>query len=648
MSIFTYSGLVFSCLPLGRNTNPKKPFAMTHKHLLAAIAALTLVSAAYAQPGRKTTTNQQQTTTQQQTTQQQSTATQQSTGKSVGRRIPVKKDRTTTTVNTGARPSTSVSNTNEGSSRGGIKGRTTSSSTAAASSTSAAASNTSAADADKARRKAINDYLLNNMSQLENPKALTRSIPANNVPPYIQQGNSIYELKVERHNVNDADHDIFTEDNTKIFPGVLLVANKSLADGDPQVVAGLGIGRVDIALDIDTGGDKFKMENVPMTFADVQKAYSTLVRQLYSSGYKQPGRIKSITSDYSSTEEIAIKAGCDLKFAAQFSASVSTNSTSSTITHLDDLSQVYYNVVVTPHNGDYSNLFGPEVTVQDIMNAVKRYNNSPFVFVNQMTFGRRLYKFTDYKSSDFKMSASESGSYSGASFSSTQDIKKNTKSSSVKVYIRGGDPSLGSGLIQDDATVKSVLDKYSGGSNDPMTMSKANQGISMSYMTTYLGSQQTCKRSTVGVYYTQEYKKCPTYVEVTFRNNLSHIAGAEFKMRIDFKISHFEGNRKVSRKPEKGVEDGYTNWEEYNMGFGKKKTFIIDLKPGEFIDGYMRLQLRNKETTYRDWYNSVVCKVLPTESGIIDVDARGHLGPTNVTSGYIYSKSVTQSLGKTQ
>ncbi len=630
---------------------------MNHKQLILALAALTLVSAAYAQPGRnKNTTTEQQTTSQQQTTQQ-STGT---TGTTGGRRIAVKRGTSTNTTTTGT----------EGSARRGIKNRTTSNSSSSSSTTntgsrpstsvsygtasrsggssSQAASSTSASDSDKSRRKAINDYLLNEMSKTESPKALTRQIYSDPMPPYIQQGNDIFELKPVENRANIIDSDIFMEDNEKIFPGALLVANQGLANGDPQVVAGLGIGRVDVSLNIDTGGKLFTIEDVPLTYGDIKKAYSTLVRQMYESGYKQPASIKSITGDYSSKEELEIKAGCDINFAAKFNASVNTTKSSSTITHLDDLSQGYFIVVVTPADGDYSNLFGPEVTVRDIQNAVKRYNGSPFVYVNQMTFGRRLYKFTEYHSSDFKMSANEKASYSGLSFTSSQDIMKNTTTNDVKVYIRGGDPSLGSGLIQDKATVSSVLAKYSDGDKDPMTMSKANQGLPMSYMTTYLGSQQTCKRNTVGTYYTLEYKKCPTYVEVTFRNNLTHIAGAEFKMRIDYKISHFEGTRKVSRNPEKGVESSYTNWNEYNMGFGKKKTFTIDLQPGEFIDGPMRLQLRNKETTARKWYNSVVCKVLPTATGIIDVDARGHLGPTNVTSGYIHSNSVTQSLGKTQ
>ena len=211
-------------------------------------------------------------------------------------------------------------------------------------------------------------------------KNLIRDIKGASLPQTVVEGGILYELREIPHDVNEKDGDIFTEDNNDYFPGRLLVADKNLADGNPIPVAGLGTGKVDVSLDIDTGGNKFVVEDVPITFGKIQEAVQTLVRQMYNSnGYRQPARIKSITGDYTSKEEIAIKAGCDLKFAAQFSGSVSTNQSHTTITHLDDLSQVYYNVVVTPADNDYSNLFGPEVTVDDIYFQTRMDTKSDFL-----------------------------------------------------------------------------------------------------------------------------------------------------------------------------------------------------------------------------------------------------------------------------
>lgn len=464
-------------------------------------------------------------------------------------------------------------------------------------------SNQTAAEKDKARRKAINDYLLNEMFKLENPKNLIRDIKGSSLPQTVVEGGVLYELREIPHNVDEKDGDIFTEDNNAFYPGRLLVADKNLANGNPIPVAGLGTGKVDISLDIDTGGNKFVMEDVPMTFGEVQKAVQTLVRQMYNSnGYKQPARLKSITGDYSSKEEIAIKAGCDLKFAAQFSSSVSTNQSHTTITHLDDLSQVYYNVVVTPADNDYSNLFGPDVTVDDVKNAVKRYNGAPFVFISQVSYGRRLYKFSEYNSSDFKLDASVSASYSGASFTSTSNITRNSTASNVTVYIRGGDPSLGSGLIQDKATVASVLAKYdNNGSNSALTMNQANQGISMSYKTTYLGSQQTCQRSTTGKYNTAEYRKCVSSLYFKVHAKVDHRgnpAVARVKPKFYYKTLKIDPNtgkilqRGIEHSPIEPEMKCYTTW-----------TRTVELEPNEYIDGNIKCSVRTKYSG--DWSQSI-------------------------------------------
>ena len=533
---------------------------MKHKLLLALIAALTIVSGAFAQTTvqRRGTVQQRGTVTERQ-------------------REAVKKaaqDRGT------VMKAINQSSSNQSSS-----------------------SDQSAAEKDKARRKAINDYLLNEMFKLENPKNLIRDIKGSSLPQTVVEGGVLYELREISHNVDEKDGDIFTEDNNAFYPGHLLVADKNLANGNPIPVAGLGTGKVDISLDIDTGGNKFVMEDVPMTFGEVQKAVQTLVRQMYNSnGYKQPARLKSITGDYSSKEEIAIKAGCDLKFAAQFSSSVSTNQSHTTITHLDDLSQVYYNVVVTPADNDYSNLFGPDVTVDDVKNAVKRYNGAPFVFISQVSYGRRLYKFSEYNSSDFKLDASVSASYSGASFTSTSNITRNSTASNVTVYIRGGDPSLGSGLIQDKATVASVLAKYdNNGSNSALTMNQANQGISMSYKTTYLGSQQTCQRSTTGNYKTAEYRKCVNSLYFKVHAKVDHRgnpAVARVKPKFYYKTLKIDPNtgkilqRGIEHSPIEPEMKCYTTW-----------TRTVELEPNEYIDGNIKCSVRTKYSG--DWSQSI-------------------------------------------
>ena len=118
---------------------------MKHKLLLALIAALTIVSGAFAQTTvqRRGTVQQRGTITERQ-------------------REAVKKaaqDRGT------VMKAINQSSSNQSSS-----------------------SNQTAAEKDKARRKAINDYLLNEMFKLENPKNLIRDIKGSSLPQTVVEG----------------------------------------------------------------------------------------------------------------------------------------------------------------------------------------------------------------------------------------------------------------------------------------------------------------------------------------------------------------------------------------------------------------------------------------------------------------------------
>lgn len=520
------------------------------------------------------------------------------------------------------------------------------------SSSTATTTTSSAPVSDQERRKAINKYLQTTMAAMDNGTSLTRNVTASVQPPYVVEGGDVYILTPHEHKTGPegiTNTDFFLEDNPKIFPGALLWANKKLADGDPQVVAGLGIGKVDVMLDIDTGGSQYIVKNVNNTFGEVQRAASQLVRQMFTSGYKQPGRVNSITGDYSSTEEMTIKAGVDVKFAAKFSASMSTTSSSSSISHIDDLSQVFYNVVVIPHDNDYSNLFGTDITVDDIKNAVRTNGNVPIVFVNQVSYGRRLYTIYQYDASDFKLNADMKGSYSGVSATASTDIMKNSKASSQKVYIRGGNPELGVGLIQDKATVSSVLKA----AKEPLTLSKANQGIAMAYATTFIGSQQTCTRKTVGSYKTYDYERGVDHLRIIFRNRCGHVAGADMKVRLDYKCFYInKQGKKVYVDTQKGSASGYHRWVERHPDWGGTSDFNLGPWPIEsdsrfapyaaqgsryYIEGPMRYQIRAKNHATGDWYNAQV-GLITWKNGKIDIYINGSVRPGG-TAPYIHSDS---------
>ena len=448
---------------------------------------------------------------------------------------------------------------------------------------------------DKQRRQEINDFLTKTMRKKENPQNLIRKIEGQELPEYVIEGGDLYVLKeIPHNNVNIQDDDFFLEDNHDIFPGVLLVADKNLADGNPIILTGtLGVGKVDVSLSFDTGG-KRSVKNVNVTYDDIYTAIQELLHEAYKNKFVAPSLTTSVTGDYTSKEQIAIQAGCDVNYAAKFSASVSTDETHTTITHIDDLSQIFYTVIVSPADGDYSNLFGPEVTVDDVKEIYEEYGEFPFVFVNQMSYGRRLYKFSDYRASDFKLDASAKASYSGVSFTSTSNIVQNSEVSNTKVYLMGGDPSLASGLIKDGATVAKVLAKYEkeDGSNEAMIASQKNQGISMSYATKYLGSKQICKRSTTGSYNTAEYRKCLNMVTFKVHAKVDHRgnpAVARVKPQFAYRTLKVKNGHIVARDIQHPIIEKdmkcYTTWE-----------YTLQLEPDEYIDGNIECWVRTKYT----------------------------------------------------
>ena len=527
--------------------------------------------------------------------------------------------------------------------RGGTRGGTTTRPTTTVTSRPPATNSN-----DAARRKAINDFLSKTMALYEDGTSLTRSIYGKKVP-YIIQGGEVFVLTPHTTTLGPGDKKestLFIEDNNSIFPGILLWADQGLADGTPDPVTQLSRGTVDVMLDIDTGGDKFIVENVPIEFGRIQEAVATLVRQMYSSGYKQPARIQSATGDYSSTQEFAIKAGVDVNFAAKFSASMNTTSNSSSITHIDDFSQVYYNVVVQPHHNDWSYLFGEDVTAADIERVFNEKKHTPMVFVSQRCYGRRLYVLKEFRSQDFSMNVKASGSYSGVSATTDITSGSSSKESRKTVYIRGGDPSLGVGLIEDAGTVASVLRSLG---DDALTMSQINQGVNMAYVTTYLGTKLECKRSTQGSYTTYDYNRALSSISVTFRNRCSHIAGGHIKLRIDYNVYTLDkdGNKVYYDTP-RGCMQGYNRWIEH-QDVWSKEVFELPLSKGEYADPIMHFQLRWKPST-QDWRNSETGKFEVKEvdgDAVIDFTINGYVGAKSgdSTTPYIHSTSFTKLQG---
>lgn len=450
------------------------------------------------------------------------------------------------------------------------------------------------------------------------------------LPPYIISGNYAYQLVKKPHDISKEEpskSEIFAQDLSNIYPGAVVYVDGDLADGNPRLV-GLDPGKVTLSVDFNPGkGCASSASGVTNTASEV---YDKGIYKILNGAKNYP----SISYDHkyryaSSLNELTWSLGVDAKFLKN-TVKVNTNTTSrqSTVTEVEDWTQKYYTVKCN-WESDASKYFGPNVTGPQVKDKIAK--NGPIGIITSVTYGRRAYIFKDVTSSNFKFHGDESVNIYGQKASSVQDIVKNAKDSSVWMWVSGSDAGS-SALMLKGKNIRNAMSKCLKYNPD------TNQGTPLYYTVKVLGTNKTVNVQPIGTYTTVEYIPMPKYVSCTFKNNAFVIAGGGLKMRIDYKVVTFDSKgNKVAVTPAKDVEAGYSRYVEYGMGKGDSKKFDLDLKTGEFLDGPIRVQLRQKRHSTGKWYNSVVTKVYPKNSELIII-CDGSIRPDG-KDAYIHSSS---------
>lgn len=532
----------------------------------------------------------------------------------------------------GSRPSSTSGNNNSGSrnsdnkqSRGGIKGRS---------------GNSDNTDIDihgntVTRQKAYEEGF-SYFSKMDNATSLTvPAISEANLPSVIQSNGKAYVLTKETHDARNTAESFFATNYENIYPGAIVWADASLANGDPTLV-GLSPGAITLRVDFNTGGSSRKT-GVANTADEVQEAIYGLVRE----AKYRPAPSLNYKSFYSSSaEEMAVSMKANLSFLNN-KANVTTNFSKSEthVYQVQDYTQRYYTVSVTQES-DKSKYFGDNVPWSKVSGKLGERNYSvPMAIITSVTYGRRAYKIYKYSSRNFKFSGDESIKMYGQSLASSQEIAENSETKDIWLYLDGGDVESNGAILAGTSMDQALSSNLA---YNPST----SQGVPISYTVRFLATGKTATVSTTGSYTTYSYQELPTTINVTFRNNATHIAGAGLKMRLDYKVFKFDaqGNKVSVRKESQDVEPNYTRYVEYNIGFGDTKQFNLKLNPGEFLDGTIRFQVRCKTSSSANWNNDVVADILPDQYGIIDLDIHGAIRPGG-TSAYIYSNSYTVPVG---
>ena len=468
---------------------------------------------------------------------------------------------------------------------------------------------------------------------------LTRTVNEAASPQYIIAGGDLLELRSEKIDVTDQPStELFCNEGTSLYPGCLVYVNSDLRDGNATPITSFGYGRVKVTLDIDTGGkNSVEAEN---SYSGIQEAIRTLVRQAYSSGYHQPARSGYISEDYTSNQKMAIDVGCDVNYAgAKLKASTSTTTSNSKITHFEDLSMIYYTVHVEPLNGDITSLFGSNTTAEQVENAMKKYH---LAYVSDMSYGCRIYHFTDYEASDFKFSASVDASYMGSSVNSKSDITKNTTNKKERLFVYGGPQGIVSGMTENEATVKSTLKKVT--DKTGFNISAQNQGLPLSLKTVFVASGRLCQRHTSGSYYDVKYVKHPKVVTLRVSTAVDGVAGSRVKPKFMYRTLTVN-NGKITRN---------TTLHTYEKEFGgngssikKSWSISVPLASNEYIDGNIYFGVRRKPYSGKDWQQAIEGYVDPVAcGGDVNIQVKGDTRSKVYVGGNSPVGLINQAKGK--
>ncbi len=484
---------------------------------------------------------------------------------------------------------------------------------------------------------------LNELVVKEGPQNLIQTIEEQKAPKFFIEGGDLYELKSKKVTIKDKETtDLFCSDATDLYPGCLVYANSNLGNGNAVPTNDFGVGKVVISLDIDTGGKNSITCNNDRQ--SVVNAIRELVRQAYTSGYSQPSRAGYLKENYTSSAKMAIDLGCNISYAgAKLKVDTSTESTSSKITHFEDLSMTYYTVHADPVDNDITSLFGPNVTGDQIKQNCQK--NGPVTYVSSMNYGVRVYLFEDYEATSFKFNGSEEASYAGSSLSSKQDIVRNSETTGKRVFVNGGPSSLGTGLIENESTVEKVIKKVKEGKG--LELSANNQGLPLGCKTRYVASGNLCKRVTNGSYNEISYIKHPKNVHVRVDMETDGDAGSRCKPKFIYQTLKI--NKKKGTISQRGIEHEAEE-KEFSCGASKLKATWnreIILDKNEYIDGNIWFGVRTRAHAGSKWKQAIEGFVDPVScGGNVHIYVRGDLRSRTYVGSNTPVGLINQTSGK--
>lgn len=484
-----------------------------------------------------------------------------------------------------------------------------------------------------AQQKSINQVLNDNIRK-ENATALTITMPSEEeMPKFIGSGDVIYQLTTEPKNVNNPQDEFFVDNTDNIYPGAIVFANKDLANGDPTL-AGLGYGKVTVSVDFNTGGSGSR-SGVTNSPDGIRKAINEILNEAASNGKKS-----SITFQYNASSNTSLASmvanfnvsASFLKAKAKVNTTVSSKEIS--VTDVEEYKQPYYTVTIT-QEADKSKYFASNVTGNAIEAKMKQFGNAPLAIISSVTYGRRVYHFKEFSSSDFMFKGNQSASGYGQSLRSNQDITKKSTAKKEWIYVTGSDKVTSGGILGGKSVKKAMEEKVY---FDPQT----DQAVPIAYKVIFLGSGKTAKVSTTGSYKeVTEYTPCFKNIYIEVKKHATQVAATGMRFRVDYKAVHVKRDasgkiidyEKWDSPKVKGTYEGYADYRQWKMEKGDtKKTLMIptsDLPDYKncYVYGELHYQIRAQTSAGADQETRDQGEFTPTSARITaHIDGSNYLG----------------------
>ena len=321
---------------------------------------------------------------------------------------------------------------------------------------------------DAERREAINSYL---RSVMVTDSTIQDYIDRENRDQVL---NNNYRVVYENVNVrNPTTEYLLNPSSLNIYPGAILVVDNNLDTLTPTLL-NLPRGEVSLVTDLPkrSNGDTeciVKADKYGNLTAPVNDAISRMVEKFKESGLPLKSQLIDITEEASSSEELRLKVGASANVSGIVAAAdFESQSKNYNKYFFTNYSQIFYTVKAEYNRYDMSELFAPEVTVNDIKRVT---GGKPLIFVTSVNYGRMFHITENISSSVKEMVDSASVSYSGVTVNSDHSQKNTNFKYKQTISIKGGNAKTANQLfseiecaeqkekVQTEADSKSKLSK---------------------------------------------------------------------------------------------------------------------------------------------------------------------------------------------